>query len=52
MARVAVSKALMCIADRRVQVIREIRASRIDDGPTQVHRWSLAKTIKRSWKAA
>jgi len=30
---------------------REIRAFRIYDGPTEVHKWSLAKKIKRDWKA-
>ena len=66
MAKVAVSEALMRIADRCVQVMggtgvtdktiveqvfREIRAFRIYDGPTEVHKWSLAKKIKRDWKA-
>ncbi len=31
---------------------REIRASRIYDGPTEVHKWSLAKKIKREWREA
>ena len=67
MAKVAVSEALMRIADRCVQVMggtgvtdativeqvfREIRAFRIYDGPTEVHKWSLAKKIKRDWNAA
>lgn len=67
MAKVAVSEALMKIADNCVQVMggtgvtgdtiveqifREIRAFRIYDGPTEVHKWSLAKKIKRDWKAA
>ena len=67
MTKVAVSEALMRVADRCVQVMggsgvtgdtiveqvfREIRAFRIYDGPTEVHKWSLAKTIKRDWKAA
>ena len=67
MAKVAVSEALMRIADRCVQVMggtgvtdqtiveqvfREIRAFRIYDGPTEVHKWSLAKKIKREWKHA
>lgn len=67
MAKVAVSEALMRIADRCVQVMggsgvtqdtiveqvfREIRAFRIYDGPTEVHKWSLAKKIKRDWRAA
>ena len=67
MTKVAVSEALMRIADRCVQVMggqgvtgdtiveqvfREIRAFRIYDGPTEVHKWSLAKKIKRDWKKA
>lgn len=67
MAKVAVSEALMRIADRCVQVMggmgvsgdtiveqvfREVRAFRIYDGPTEVHKWSLAKKIKRDWKQA
>jgi acyl-CoA dehydrogenase len=63
MAKVAVSEALMRVADRCVQVMggtgvsgdtivqqvfREIRAFRIYDGPTEVHKWSLAKKIKRA----
>lgn len=67
MAKVAVSEALMRIADRCVQVMggtgvtdrtvveqifREVRAFRIYDGPTEVHKWSLAKKIKREWKQA
>ena len=67
MAKVAVSEALMRIADRCVQVMggtgvtdqtiveqvfREVRAFRIYDGPTEVHKWSLAKKIRRDWKAS
>ena len=67
MTKVAVSEALMRVADRCVQVMggtgvsrdtiveqvfREIRAFRIYDGPSEVHRWSLAKKIRRDWKAA
>jgi acyl-CoA dehydrogenase len=67
MAKVAVSEALQRVADRCIQVMggtgvtdrtvveqvyREIRAFRIYDGPTEVHKWSLAKKIKRDWKAA
>ena len=67
MAKVSVSEALMKIADNCVQVMggtgvtgetivelvfREIRAFRIYDGPTEVHKWSLAKKIKREWKAS
>ena len=62
MTKVAVADALFRIADRCVQVMggtgvsndtivaqvfREIRAFRIYDGPTEVHKWSLAKKIKR-----
>jgi acyl-CoA dehydrogenase len=62
MTKVAVSEALFRTADRCVQVMggtgvsrdtiveqvfREIRAFRIYDGPTEVHKWSLAKKIKR-----
>ncbi|HEX2794493.1 MAG TPA: acyl-CoA dehydrogenase [Croceicoccus sp.] len=65
MAKVAVSEALMRIADNCVQVMggtgvtdktvveqifREVRAFRIYDGPTEVHKWSLAKKIKREWR--
>lgn len=32
------------------QVFRELRAFRIYDGPTEVHKWSLAKRIKREWR--
>ncbi len=67
MAKVAVSEALYRVADRCVQVMgamgvsgdtvveqvfREIRAFRIYDGPTEVHKWSLAKKIKRDYAAA
>ena len=64
LAKVICSEALFRIADRCVQVMggtgvsgdtiveqvfREIRAFRIYDGPTEVHKWSLAKKIKRDW---
>lgn len=64
MTKVSVSEALMRVADRCVQVMggtgvtdktiveqvfREVRAFRIYDGPTEVHKWSLAKKIKRDW---
>jgi acyl-CoA dehydrogenase len=29
------------------QVFRETRAFRVYDGPTEVHKWSLARKIKR-----
>jgi acyl-CoA dehydrogenase len=62
MAKVAVSETLFRVVDRCVQVMggtgvtadtvvewvfRELRAFRIYDGPTEVHKWSLAKKIKR-----
>jgi acyl-CoA dehydrogenase len=62
MTKVAVSETLYRIADRCVQVMggtgvsgdtivqtvfREIRAFRIYDGPTEVHKWSLAKLIQK-----
>lgn len=64
MTKVAVSEALFRVADRCVQVmggrgvsgdtvvqqvLREVRAFRIYDGPTEVHKWSLAKAIKRNF---
>jgi acyl-CoA dehydrogenase len=66
MTKVAVSEALFKVADRCVQVMggtgvsgdtiveqvfREVRAFRIYDGPTEVHKWSLAKKIKRDFGA-
>lgn len=62
MTKVAVSEALYRVADRCVQVLggtgvtrdtivqqvfREIRAFRIYDGPSEVHRWSLARKVQR-----
>jgi len=62
MAKVAVSEGLFMVADNCVQIMggtgvsgdtiveqvfREIRAFRIYDGPTETHKWSLAKKIKR-----
>ncbi|HSV52954.1 MAG TPA: acyl-CoA dehydrogenase [Burkholderiaceae bacterium] len=61
MTKVAVSEGLFRVADRCVQVMggsgvsrdsiveqvfRELRAFRIYDGPTEVHKWSLARKIK------
>ena len=61
MAKIAVSEALFRVADRCVQIMggtgvsgdtivqqvfREVRAFRIYDGPTEVHKWSLAKRIQ------
>lgn len=62
-AKASVADALFRVADRCVQVMgglglskdtiveqafRETRAFRIYDGPTEVHKWSLAKKIKRN----
>ena len=68
MAKIAVSEALFRTADRCVQVMggtgitsdsiverffRETRAFRIYDGPTEVHKWSIAKKLKaKAQKAA
>jgi acyl-CoA dehydrogenase len=67
MTKASVADALFRVADRCVQVMggtgvtgdtmveqvfREIRAFRIYDGPTEVHKWSLAKHIKRSYAGA
>lgn len=67
MTKTHVAETLFQVADRCVQtmggtgvsgdtiveqVFREIRAFRIYDGPTEVHKWSLAKKIKREWAAA
>jgi acyl-CoA dehydrogenase len=64
MAKAAIADALFRVLDRCVQVMggtgvsqdtvveqifREIRAFRIYDGPTEVHKWSLAKKIKRDY---
>jgi len=66
LAKVAVSEALFRVADRCVQVLggtgvtddtpvhqifRDIRAFRVYDGPSEVHRWSMAKRIKREFLA-
>ncbi len=62
MSKVAVSEALFRIVDRCVQVLggqgvthdtvvaqlfNDIRAFRIYDGPSEVHRWAMAKRIMR-----
>lgn len=67
MAKVSVSETLYAIADRCVQVLggagvtddtpvhqifRDIRAFRIYDGPTEVHKWSLANRIGRRGQKA
>lgn len=67
MAKTFVSETLFQVADRCVQAMggtgvtgdtiveqlfREVRAFRIYDGPTEVHKWSLAKKIKREWREA
>nr|WP_070959289.1 acyl-CoA dehydrogenase family protein [Hyphomonas sp. Mor2] len=65
-AKVSASEALFRVADRCVQVMggtgvsqdsiaeqlfREVRAFRIYDGPTEVHKWSLAKKIKKQFSS-
>jgi acyl-CoA dehydrogenase len=64
-AKVTVSESLSRVADNCVQIMggmgvsgdtiveqfyREIRAFRIYDGATEVHKWSLAKKLKREWE--
>ena len=66
MAKVICSEALYRVADRCVQILggmgvtretvverifREIRAFRIYDGPSEVHRWALARRALRSVRA-
>ncbi len=67
MTKVSVSETLFQVVDRCVQVMggtgvtsdtvvelifRELRAFRIYDGPTEVHKWSLARKIKRDYMQA
>jgi acyl-CoA dehydrogenase len=62
MAKLTVSEALYRVADRSLQVLgglgatddtpvqqifRDIRAFRIYDGPSEVHRWSIARRLQR-----
>jgi acyl-CoA dehydrogenase len=64
MTKAAVAETLFQVADRCVQVMggtgvagdtvvelifRELRAFRIYDGPTEVHKWSLARKLKRDF---
>jgi acyl-CoA dehydrogenase len=64
MTKASVSELLFGVADRCVQIMggtgvsrdsiveqvfREIRAFRVYDGPTEVHKWSIAKKIKRDF---
>lgn len=64
MTKVAVSEGLSRVTDRCVQIMggtgvtrdsiveqvfREIRAFRLYDGPTEVHKWSIAKRIKKEF---
>lgn len=66
-AKVIVSEALFRVADRSLQVLgglgltgdtvvaqifRELRAFRIYDGPSETHRWALARRILKDEKAA
>jgi acyl-CoA dehydrogenase len=65
MTKASVAESLFRVADRCVQVMggtgvtrdtvveqifRELRAFRIYDGPTEVHKWSIAKKIKRDFQ--
>jgi acyl-CoA dehydrogenase len=65
MAKYICGETLYAIADRCVQVLgglgvtdetpvgqilREIRAFRIYDGPSEVHLWSLANRVQRGWQ--
>jgi acyl-CoA dehydrogenase len=65
MAKYTCGETLYAIADRCVQVLgglgvtdetpvgqilREIRAFRIYDGPSEVHLWSLANRVQRGWQ--
>jgi acyl-CoA dehydrogenase len=65
MAKYSCGETLYAIADRCVQILgglgvtdetpvgqilREIRAFRIYDGPSEVHLWSLARRIQRNWQ--
>lgn len=65
MAKYASGETLYAIADRCVQILggrgvtdetpvgqilREIRAFRIYDGPSEVHLWSLANRVQRNWQ--
>lgn len=67
MAKVFVSEALFRVADRCMQILggpglthytqverifREIRAFRVYDGPSEVHRWAIANRIARQQVAA
>lgn len=67
MTKVACSEALSRVADRCVQIMggngvtretmvesfyREIRQFRIYDGPTEVHKWSIAKRIQKEFERA
>ncbi len=62
MAKVSVSEAVWRVVDRSVQILggqgvtdetivarifRDIRAFRIYDGPSEVHRWSIARRLVR-----
>lgn len=67
MAKLTCSEALYRVADRSMQVLggmgvtddtpvqqifRDIRAFRIYDGPSEVHRWSIARRIQRDAEKA
>lgn len=67
MAKVFCSEAIYRVADRCVQILggmgvtadtvveqifREVRAFRIYDGPSEVHRWAIARRVLRADKSA
>jgi acyl-CoA dehydrogenase len=67
MAKVICSEAIWRVVDRSVQVLgglgitddtivarlfREVRPFRIYDGPSEVHRWSIARRVLRGGEAA
>lgn len=65
MAKVICSEAIMRVVDRSLQILggtgltrdtvverifRDVRAFRIYDGPSEVHRWALGRRIvERKW---
>jgi alkylation response protein AidB-like acyl-CoA dehydrogenase len=66
-AKVISSEAIWRVVDRSVQILggqgvtddtivarifADVRAFRIYDGPSEVHRWSIAKNILRPFKPA
>ncbi len=67
MAKVICSEAIWRVVDRSMQILgglgitddtivarlfRDVRPFRIYDGPSEVHRWSIARRVLRSGRAA